>query len=119
MDEEDDDDAENLNPDLIGANKALIEGDHDLYNKFMAGAKNYGIEQLIQDEGESEQLTAGDSEINNELKFDDTAYKNTPEQLAESITLDNMVKFDKTFKMVMEHVRKMMNISYRDLNKHI
>ena len=30
-----------------------------------------------------------------------------------------MVKFDKTFKMVMEHVRKMLNISHHDLNKHI
>ena len=30
-----------------------------------------------------------------------------------------MIKFDKTFKMVMDHVRKMLNISHIDLNKHI
>ena len=30
-----------------------------------------------------------------------------------------MVKFDKTFKMVMEHVRKMLDISHVDLNRHI
>ena len=30
-----------------------------------------------------------------------------------------MINFDKTFKMVMEHVRKMLDISHIDLNKHI
>ena len=30
-----------------------------------------------------------------------------------------MVKFDKTFKLVMDHVRKQLKISYIDLNKHI
>ena len=30
-----------------------------------------------------------------------------------------MVKFDKTFKMVMDHCRKMLDISHIDLNKHI
>ena len=30
-----------------------------------------------------------------------------------------MVKFDKTFKLVMDHVRKQLNISHIDLNRHI
>ena len=52
-------------------------------------------------------------------KFDDEAYKEHPEHMAESQTLDRMVKFDKTFKMVMDHVRKQLDISPIDLNKHI
>ena len=41
---------------------------------------------------------ASDPEIEKELgKFDDTAYKESPERLAESQTLDRMVRFDKTF----------------------
>ena len=52
-------------------------------------------------------------------KFDEKPYKVQPEKLAESIVLERMVKFDKTFKMVMDHVRKMLKISHRDLSKHI
>lgn len=52
-------------------------------------------------------------------KFDEKPYKVQPEKLAESIVLERMVKFDKTFKMVMDHVRKMMKISHHDLNRHI
>ena len=61
-----------------------------------------------------------DSEIEQELKkFDETAYKEHPERLAERQSLDRMVKFDSTIKMVMDHVRKMLKISHIDLNRHI
>ena len=43
-------------------------------------------------------------------KFDEKPYKVQPEKLAESIVLERMVKFDKTFKMGMDHVRKMLKI---------
>ena len=49
--------------------------------------------------------TAG-SEIDKEGKFDDSAYKEDAEKKAEKLTLDRMVKFDKTFKLIMDHVRR-------------
>lgn len=30
-----------------------------------------------------------------------------------------MVRFDKTFKMIMEHVRKLLNVNHIDLNRQI
>ena len=33
--------------------------------------------------------------------------------------MENMVKFDKTFKLIMDHVKKMLNVSHHDLNRHI
>ena len=74
------------------------------------------------EEGEAEDGRSSrvDSELDTEPdRFDDTAYKEPPEKLAESQTLDRMVKFDKTFKVVMEHVRKLLDISLVDLNRHI
>ena len=45
-----------------------------------------------------------DAEIEQVIgKFDDKAYKIQPERLAESIVLERMVKFDKAFKLVMDH----------------
>ena len=39
--------------------------------------------------------------------------------MAETQTFERMVKFDQTFKLVMDHVRKMLDISPHDLNRHI
>ena len=66
-------------------------------------------------------MLSSDPELDTELKekFDDAPYKDAPEKLAENKTLENMVKFDKTFKLIMGHVRKMLSISQHDLNRHI
>lgn len=45
-----DDDKQRLNPELIGANKALQEGDLDKYTKIANGLQNYDLNQLIKDE---------------------------------------------------------------------
>ena len=61
-----------------------------------------------------------DSEIQIELgKFDDKPYKEHPEKAAESLVLERMVKFDKTFKLIMDHVKRMIKMSPHDLNRHI
>lgn len=61
-----------------------------------------------------------DTELEIELKkFHDKDYKAHPEKLAERKTLDSMVRFDKTFKMIMEHVKRMLDCSHFDLNRHI
>ena len=116
-----------MNPELIGASHALKQGDLAMYTQIMDGKKAINVEDLMQIEAEEtgkglklDEINS-DSELTEKVvgKFDDTAYKKNPEQLAESQTLDNMIKFDKTFKMVMDHVRKMLDISHIDLNKHI
>lgn len=48
--ENEDDDKQRLNPELIGANKALQEGDLDKYTKIANGLQNYDLNQLIKDE---------------------------------------------------------------------
>lgn len=117
-DEDTDIEGEVLNPEFIGASKALETGDLEKYAAIVSGHQIVEIAELMKKE---EELAANsDSEIEFELKkFDDKAYKEHPERLAESQTLDRMVKFDKTFKMVMDHVRKQLNISHLDLNRHI
>lgn len=128
VDDSNEDEAENqiLNPELIGASHALKQGDLAMYDQIMSGRKAINVEDLMQIDAEVpgndlklDQINS-DSELAAEVgKFDDIAYKKNPEQLAESQTLENMIKFDKTFKMVMDHVRKMLDISHIDLNRHI
>lgn len=114
-----------LNPELIGASHALKDNDLVLYDQIMSGKKSINVEDLMKLDieaagGKTEDIVDSDSEMAIELgKFDDSAYKANPERLAESQTLDRMVKFDKTFKMVMDHVRKLLKISHVDLNRHI
>ena len=86
----------------------------------MKGRQHVYLEDVVLRADSKDGKLEVDSEIEKELaKFDDTAYKTQPEKLAESIVLERMVKFDKTIKLVMDHVRRMMKISNRDLNRHI
>ena len=66
-------------------------------------------------------MLTSDSELETweKKKFDGSPYKEAPEKLAENKTLESMVMFDKTFKLIMNHVRKMLSISQNDLNRHI
>ena len=127
--EEDEEDMEELiNPELIGASYALKQGNLEKYAEIMTSGI-VDVQQLIQEHEDDGPMSAtegkeasenNDTEVDEELgKFDDTAHKDHPEKLAERLTLDRMVKFDKTFKMVMDHVRKQLDISPIDLNKHI
>ena len=79
-----------------------------------------GLEDIVTRGDTGISKLENDSEVEVELgKFDDAPYKVKPERLAESIVLERMVKFDKTFKLVMDHVRRQFKISHHDLNKHI
>ena len=49
--------------------------------------------------------------------FDDTAYQDLPEKQAEKLTLDKMIKFDKIFVNIMNHVKKLLDIDKTDLNR--
>ena len=86
----------------------------------MSGQQRVALEDIATRGDTGANKLEVDSEIEVELgKFDDKPYKVKPERLAESIVLERMVKFDKTFKLVMDHVRRMLKISHGDLSKHI
>ena len=86
----------------------------------MEGRLHVDLEDVVERADTRDGKLSMDSEIEFELaKFDDKAYKEHPEKLAEGLVLERMVKFDKTIKLVMDHVRRMMKISTTDLNRHI
>lgn len=110
-----------MNPALIGASQALEAGNLDRYEAIRDGHKHVGLEDVVEKTDANDYFNLeADSEIQIELgKFDEKPYKVSTEKAAESIVLERMVKFDKTFKLVMDHVRRMLKISHRDLNRHI
>ena len=53
------------------------------------------------------------------MAYDATSFKVNLEKLAQAQKLENMVKFDKLFKTIMNHCQKMLTLEPRDLNKQL